>query len=149
MAGFEFSETMSGSYRLDASPERERAIAFTVGARVRELGRFLRDKRAAIQGSIELEGFAAHRACRGTMVMDPLIGKIVGYELAFEDDAGRPHRLAGKKSVVLTRFFETMTNLPAEIFDPSGKRVGEARLRFDVRSDLLRFLRSFRPLRLA
>lgn len=149
MFGFEFRETMSGSYRLDASPGRERAISFTVGARVSALGKFLRDKRAAIQGAIEMEGFAAHRACRGTMVMDPLIGRIVGYELAFQDDQGRPHRLAGKKSVELTRFFETMTNLPAEIFDASGKRVGEARLRFDARSDLLRFLKSFRPLRLA
>src|SRR5687768_2914712 len=109
MSGFEFRETMSGSYRLDASPDRERAISFTVGAKVSQLGKFLRDKRAAIQGAIEMEGFAAHRACRGTMVMDPLFGKIVGYELTFADDSGRPHRLVGQKNVELLRLAHTMT----------------------------------------
>jgi hypothetical protein len=149
MSGFEFRETMSGSYRLDASPDRERAISFTVGAKVSELGKFLRDKRAAIQGAIEMEGFAAHRACRGTMVMDPLIGKKVGYELTFADDSGRTHRLVGQKNVELLRLAHTMTTLPAEILDESGKRVGIATLRFDARADLGKFLRSFRPLRLA
>jgi hypothetical protein len=149
MSGFEFRETMSGSYRLDASPDRERAISFTVGAKVTTMLKFLRDKKAAIQGAIEMEGFANHRACRGTMVMDPLIGKIVGYELTFADDAGRTHVLQGQKNVEFTRFLHTMTTLPAQIFDSDGKRVGEATLRFDARSDLVRFLRSFRPLRLA
>lgn len=149
MAGFEFRETMSGSYRLDASPDRERAISFTVGVRVSELGKFLRDKRAAIQGAIEMEGFANHRACRGTMVMDPLIGKLVGYELTFANDEGRTHRLVGQKTVEFTRFLHTMTTLPAQIVDEEGRRVGVATLRFDARSDLGRFLKSFRPLRYA
>lgn len=149
MSGFQFRETMSGSYRLDASPDRERAISFTVGAKVSALGRFLRDKRAAIQGAIEMEGFANHRPCRGTMVMDPLIGKLVGYELTFVDDAGKTFRLKGQKTVEFLRFLETMTTLPAEIFDDTGKRVGRATLRFDARSDLYKFIRSFQPLRFA
>lgn len=149
MAGFEFHETMSGSIRLDASPERERAISFTVGARVDGMSRFVRDRKAAIQGAIEIEGLASHNAARGTMVMDPILGKQVGYELEFQDDEGRPLRLSGRKSVEFLRVMHTMTTLPAELLDAQGRRVGQAVLRFDVRSDLLRFLRSFRPLRFA
>jgi hypothetical protein len=149
MAGFEFHETMSGSYRLDSSPDRERAISFTVGARVDDLGKFLRNRVAQIQGAIEVEGLASHRAARGTMLMDPILGRTVGYELSFTNDEGARYRLSGRKSVEFLRFLQTMTYLPAEIFDERGERVGEATLRFDVRSDLYRFLRSFRPLRLA
>ncbi len=149
MAGFSFHETMSGSYRLDASPDRERAITFTVGARVDDVGKFIRDRVAKIQGAIEMEGLASHRAARGTMLMDPILGRTVGYELSFMDDDGKRYRLSGRKSVQFLKFLQTMTYLPAEIFDEKGERVGEAVLRFDVRSDLGRFLRSFRPLRLA
>lgn len=149
MSGFEFRETMSGSYRLASAPDHERAISFTVGARVQKLGRFLRDKQAAIQGAIEMEGFAAHRPCRGTMVMDPVLGKKVGYDLTFVDDAGRTHRLVGQKDVSFLRLLETMTTLPAELFDDAGNKIGTATLRFDARSDLAKFLKSFRPLRLA
>lgn len=149
MAGFEFHETMSGSYRLDAAPDRERAISFTVGARVDDLTKFLRDRVANIQGAIEMEGLASHRAARGTMLMDPILGRTVGYELSFMDDEERRCRLSGRKSVQFLRLMQTMTFLPAEIFDDRGERLGEAKLRFDVRSDLYRFLRSFRPLRIA
>ena len=149
MAGFSFHETMSGSYRLDASPDRERAITFTVGARVDDVGKFIRDRVAKIQGAIEMEGLASHRAARGTMLMDPILGRTVGYELSFMDDDGKRYRLSGRKSVQVLKFLHTMTYLPAEIFDEKGERVGEAVLRFDVRSDLGRFLKSFRPLRLA
>lgn len=148
MAGFEFRETMSGSYRLDAAPERDRAISFTVGGRVDDMRKFLRDRIAEIQGAIDAEGLASHRAARGTMLMDPILGKQVGYELSFVDDQGRRYRLAGKKSVEFLRLMETMTTLPVELFDEAGARVGHGVLRFDVRSDLVKFLRSFRPLRL-
>jgi hypothetical protein len=42
------------------------------------------------------------------------------------------------------RLVESMTVLPGAILDASGKAAGEALLRFDLRSDLGRFLRSFR-----
>jgi hypothetical protein len=144
MAGFAFSETMSGSYRLDASPMRERAMSFTVGVRVDAWSKFLRDRIAAIQGAIEMEGFAAHRPLRGTMELDPILGRRIGYAFDFVDDQGRPHRFAGRKDVDFFRPLETMTTLPGEILDGGGQRVGEARLRFDARADLVRFLRSFR-----
>jgi hypothetical protein len=40
---------------------------------------------------------------------------------------------------------DTMTTLPASLYDAAGKEIARAVLRFDVRSDLKSFLRSFRP----
>jgi hypothetical protein len=44
--GFSFEETMSGTYHLLDSPLVERAISFSIGARVKGIRQFLRDKNA-------------------------------------------------------------------------------------------------------
>ena len=142
--GFSFRETMSGSYHLAGSPERERAMSFTVGARVHDTVRFLRDRLAQIQGEVDLEGFADHRALRGTLEIDPVLGKKLCYAFAFEGNDGRRYRFAGQKTIEFVRVLATMTTLPGEIFDEAGRAIGEARLRFDARSDLLKFMKSFR-----
>ena len=142
--GFSFRETMSGSYRLDAAPDRERAISFTIGARVHSIARFLRDHLADIQGEVDLEGFADHRAMRGTLEIDPLFGKKLRYVFSFESNDGEPCTFVGQKDVELQHLLATMTTLPAELFDGRGKRLGSARLRFDARSDLGKWLRSIR-----
>ncbi len=142
--GFRFRETMSGSYLLDADPDHERAMSFSIGVRVHSLARFVVDRRAEIQGEVYLEGFAAHRALRGTLVIDPLIGKKLVYEFGFTGDDGKSYRFVGQKDVEHLRPLHTMTMLPGELADDVGRRVGSARLRFDARSDLPKFLRSFR-----
>jgi hypothetical protein len=143
--GFEFSETMSGSYHLDANDHRERAMSFTIRARVFSLVRFLRDHLAEIAGEVDLEGFAEHRAMRGTLEIDPLFGKKLVYAFRFEGDDGRKYRFAGRKTVELTRLLQTMTTLPGDILDEDGRHVGAAKLRFDARSDLRKWLWSFKP----
>ena len=142
--GFEFRETMSGSYHLDDAPDRERAMSFTIRARVFSLARFLRDHLANIEGEVDLEGFADHRAMRGTLEIDPLLGKKLVYTFAFEADDGRKCRFVGRKSVDFTHLLDTMTTLPGEIVDDAGNTLGSARLRFDARSDLGKWLKSFR-----
>lgn len=142
--GFEFHETMSGSYRLAGSAERDRAMSFTIRARVHSVLRFLRDRLAEIEGEVDLEGYADHRAMRGTLEIDPLLGKKLVYAFAFEDNDGQKRRFVGKKSVELLHLLETMTTLPGAILDDGGHTLGSAMLRFDARSDLVKWLRSFR-----
>lgn len=149
MSGFQFRETMSGSYHLDASPDRERAMSFTIGAYAPSLLQYLRDKKVQIQGEVDIEGFAEHRPLRGTMQLDPLVGRRVVYEFTSTDDQDRTFRFVGQKNIELLHFADTITNLPGEIFDAAGRRIGEARLRFDARSDLGKFLGSWKPLRYA
>ena len=146
MSGFTFRETMSGSYFLDDEPARDLAMSFTIAAEVHDLAKFLRDRVAEIVGEVVLEGRADHRPLRGTLEMDLLIGRKLRYEFGFTDDAGRACRFEGQKDVELGRLLETMTTLPGELRFVDGARFGTARVRFDARSDLGRFLASFRPL---
>jgi len=142
--GFRFRETMSGSYTLASAPDHERAMSFTIGARADDIARYVRDKKVDIQGEVDLEGFADHRPMRGTMLLDPLLGKRVRYVFEFESNDGRKCTFDGEKNVDFMRFLETMTTLPGELRDAAGRTIGTARLRFDARSDLPKFLRSWK-----
>jgi hypothetical protein len=142
--GFEFRETMSGSYHLAGAPDRERAISFTIRAVVHDLLRFLRDRTAEIVGEVDVEGFADHRPMRGTLKIDPLLGRELVYDFEFPANDERRLRFVGKKSVDFRHLLDTMTTLPAQLLGPSGEVLGTARLRFDVRSDVVKWLRSVR-----
>jgi hypothetical protein len=143
MAGFEFYETMAGSFRLLGEPIA-RSMSFTVRARSSTWASFLRRPQVDIEGEVDAEGFADHRHLRGTLGMDPLRTRILPYAFWFTANDGAPHTFAGKKTLRAGRLLESLTLLPGAILDAGGERVGEALLRFDVRSDLARFLRSFR-----
>jgi hypothetical protein len=143
MSGFVFQETMSGAVRL-LGEGRERAMSFSVGARSRPWESFLRRREVEIEGEIDVEGFADHRHLRGTLGMDLLRTATLPYAFEFVANDGARYAFAGTKKVRLDALVHTMTVLPGEVRDAAGALVGEALLRFDVRSDLGRFLRSFR-----
>jgi hypothetical protein len=142
MAGFEFYETMAGSFRLQGEPE-DRAMSFTIRARSRPLLAFLRRREVEIEGEVDAEGFADHRHCRGMLGLDPLLTRTLPYAFRFTANDGASYTFEGKKTLRVGRLAESMTVLPGLILDAAGKQVGEALLRFDLRSDLARFLRSW------
>jgi hypothetical protein len=134
---------MSGAIRL-LGDGRDRAMSFSIGARSRPWGSFLRRREVEIEGEVDVEGFADHRRLEGTLGMDLLRTGTLPYAFAFRANDGASYAFRGTKKVRLDRFVHTMTVLPGEVRDAAGALVGEALLRFDVRSDLGRFLRSFR-----
>ena len=144
MAAFQFIETMVGSYRLIARPDDERPMQFTLRARSPRLGEFLRRREVSIEGEVDAEDFADHRPLRGTLGLDVLGTGLLPYRFDFTANDGLAYRFDGMKRVRLARLMRTMTTLPAEILDAAGKAVATAELRFDVRSDLRKFLRSWR-----
>lgn len=146
MRGFEFSETMAGSYHFLSSPTDERPISFTVRARSGGLVRFLKTREVEIEGAIDAEGFADHRALRGKMGLDVLRTGVLSYSFLFRDNGGDDYAFVGQKDVDARRLAETMTVLPGKLLR-EGKPVAQALLRFDLRNDLVRFIRSFRLLR--
>jgi hypothetical protein len=147
MSGFEFRETMSGSYHLLDQPDQERPFSFSVRARSVPWLRFLREPLADIEGEVDAEGFADHCALRGTMLLDLVRGRRLGYRFDFADNEGKRRVFRGEKLVELTRLAHTMTTLPGAIEDEGGREVGRVLVRFDARSDLVQFLRSFRAQR--
>jgi hypothetical protein len=140
---FTFRETMSGTCRLASDPDRALAIVFTVTARSPRIGEFLRHREVAIEGTIDVEGVATQRPLTGTLGMDVLVTRRIPYDFAFTGDDGAAYRFTGEKTVRVTALLETMSRLPAALLDEGGATFADAELRFDLRGDLVAFLRSF------
>ena len=143
MAGFEFKETMSGTWR-PAGGGDERPIEFTIRAHAQRLMQHLFDRKAEIEGRIKMAGFAEDVPLSGQLTIDPVLGKKIRYEFDFVADDGKRYHFAGQKDVKFFDLTRTMTTLPGEILDERGAVVGRAGLTFD-KNDLPRFLASFRP----
>lgn len=143
MIGLAFRETMSGGYHLTSAPDTDRPIHFTVKAEIDSLLAMLRQPLFTLSGEISAVGFADHKAARGTLCIDPFRGKVLVYQLNFEGNDGRPYVLSGRKTLSQGNLLQAMTVLPTGIYDASGAEVGRALLRFDLRSDIFKFLRSY------
>lgn len=144
-AGFRFAETMRGSYYLLREPEREHPMEFSIEARVDGLRRFARDRTARITGVCTFEGLCRHSQLDGTLGMKLLDNRTLPYDFTFRTDDGRRFRFRGEKQVSLGNLRETMTVLPASLYDDDGEEVGRAIVRFDMTHDLRDFVLSFRP----
>lgn len=143
MPGLSFHETMSGGYHLCTSPDVDRPMSFTIRASAGALRSLLGNAVLTIEGAVVAEGFADHKRLEGTLTIDPLRAKILVYTFRFEGNDGAFYTFQGKKTLTEGGLLHAMTVLPGGIFDATGARVGEALLRFDLRSDLFKFLRSF------
>lgn len=147
LRGFEFCETMAGSFHLVSAPSEERPMSFTVRARSRGLLDFLRRPEVDIEGEIDAEGFADHRYLSGRLGLDIARTGTLPYAFEFTANDGRRYAFAGRKTLRAGDLVQSMTVLPGILVGDGGAVIGEALLRFDLRSDLLRFLRSFRAAR--
>jgi hypothetical protein len=143
MAGFEFKETMSGTWRAPSGGP-ERSIEFTITARAAHMLKHLVDRKADMDGRLRMDGFAADVPISGELVIDPLLGKKIRYEFDFVADDGKRYHFAGQKDVELLDVVRTMTTLPAQIAGADGTVVATCDLKFDT-ADLPKFLASFRP----
>ena len=79
----------------------------------------------------------------GTLCLDLFRGRILVYQFSFEGNDGEPYTFTGRKTLSEGSIVQAMTLLPGGIYDASGQTVGRALLRFDVRGDLVKFLRSY------
>ena len=145
MIGFGFAETMRGNYyRLD-DPTSEHAIEFTLDVKVNGIRKFAKDQMATIVGTVRAEGLAQEAPLTGTLGLKVVSERRLPYDFTFKGDDGETYRFRGQKDVMLIALADTMTTLPASLYDSTGKEIGRATVRFDMRSDLGRFLLSFRP----
>jgi hypothetical protein len=143
--GFRFAETMRGGYYKLSEPERELPMEFSIEARVDGLRRFLRDRTARITGVCTFEGLCRHAQLDGTLAMRVLDDGRLPYDFTFRAEDGKRYRFRGEKQVSLANLRETMTVLPASLYDEGGEEMGRAVVRFDMAHDLRDFVLSFRP----
>lgn len=145
MSGFEFRETMAGSFHLLSDPGSERPMSFTIRARSRPLLSFLRRPEVEIEGEVDAEGFADHRRLKGTLGLDVVRTGTLPYDFRFTANDGKAYAFVGKKTLSLRDLAHSISVLPGRIVGEDGVTIGDALLRFDLRSDLVKFLASFRP----
>ncbi len=144
--GFEFRETMSGTYTLIGQPGNERAIRFTLHAVAEDALAYVRGATTPVSGTLEMADFADEVAVAGSLLIAPLSKRVIRYELGFVGNDGLPYKLIGQKDIRLSDLKGSFTTLPAEVLDGKGKPVAKAQVTFDLRADLVSFLTSWKPL---
>lgn len=140
LPGFGFSETMTGTIRLDGS---ERRVSFRLRAAVPQLASYLRDGRTKVVGEISIAGVAQAAPLIGSLWIWPH-RSIIRYALSFRATDGQELTLSGQKDIRLRDFRRTITTLPAELADAAGSSLGHAVVYFAL-ADLPSFVRSFHP----
>jgi hypothetical protein len=142
--GFTFRETMRGSYYLLADPTAERPMTFTLEVRAKGLVAFARDPVARIGGTMSLDGFADDASLEGTLAFRISDQHRLVYDCQFEGGDGRRYRFRAQKELTALAPVESLTTLSGSLYDEASYEIGRATLRFDLRGDLDKLLRSFR-----
>jgi hypothetical protein len=141
--GFGFAETMSGTWTRDGVT---RPFAFTAKVRSGPLGAFRHnDQRAEMEGTVDAGGLATAQPLRGTILLQPFLGRVIRYEFDFTGDDGQRYTFAGQKDIRWRSPLKTWTELPGEVRDARGALVGTAMTRFDLKRDGWTFMRSWKP----
>jgi hypothetical protein len=141
VGGFRFRETLSGTWTRDGVT---RPMRFSLTAQVASWLRHLRDHKAALDGTVTLDGLASERPLGGEMTIDPIFARRIRYEFSFTGDDGRRYCFSGQKDITVRDPVGSLTRLPAAIYDEHERQIATAELAFDTR-DLPRLLLSFRP----
>ena len=138
-------EIQSGAFALGADASHlDRPMTLYLGWRVRSLRTLARDG-IELEGEMHAPGFADHQCARGRLTM-PARGRL-RYQVEFTTNENEPHRFDGERKLSLKGLPVALTVLRGQITSGDGKSVGRALLRFDLRNELPRFLRSieYRP----
>jgi hypothetical protein len=143
--GFEFQEVMSGTYTMSGHPGDQGEIRVQIRARAADALRHLRDGMVTAEGTLDMERLADDVPFSGTIEIKPLTKKIIRYDLSFTGNDGQPYRFTGQKDIRFSDLRTTFTTLPATVTNAQGAEIAKATLHFDLRSELLPFLVSWRP----
>ncbi len=157
MAGLRFHETLRGGFYFLDAPTDERAIDVDLDIRIDGLRRFAKDRSGAIVGRLSVDDFVDTEV-EGRIGLAVINQRRLPYEVDFDGPArGRTgkvrYRLVGEKYIGLLDAADNVTALPMSLYELIGERgreklgaeIARATLRFDVRGDLRRTLRSLRP----
>lgn len=147
--GFELKESFSGSfYRLD-EPLRDHAVEISLRLGVDGMRRFLRERKVVAEGTIFAETLAERGEkgvhLSGSLTMKLFDEKRIPYDLSFEGDDGRTYRLRGQRDFFMHDAIDSLTMLPASLYDDDNREIGRALLRFDPKTELPTLVKSFRP----
>ncbi len=149
MFGFEVKESFSGSYYRLGEPLRDHAVRVSLRLGVDGLRRFLRERKVIAEGTIFAQQLAEREPegvpLAGSLTMKLFDEKRIPYDLSFEGDDGRTYRLRGQRDFFMHDAIDSLTMLPASLYDDANVEIARALLRFDPKTELPAFVKSFRP----
>ena len=145
MIGFSFRETMRGRFFLLDAPLVEKKLSFSGVAQAKHLRRFALDRTCEIVGHITAEGIATEQPLIGTLKLLLITERRLPYRFSFSGDDGKPYTFVGQKEFSPLAPIQTMSDLPAYLYDGANVEIARVKVHFDMRNDLGRFVRSFRP----
>lgn len=137
--GLEYMSTLVGTCTLTGQPDAPRPLRISAHVRIPNALRHLIERRAALDGTIDIEGFAADAELTG--VLERVWGSLQGRcEFCFEGQDGETYRFVGELR-------PTELALVGDITNVRGERMAAAEARFDPKSALAPLLASVRPIR--
>jgi hypothetical protein len=95
-------------------------------------------------GTLRIDDFAKDVPAHGRLELSPLLRHRIRYTLEFTANDGKNYRFDGSKDTSMRRRLAGWTTLPGKVYGPEDDVWGEAVLRFSMRRDLRRLLRSVR-----
>ena len=145
MAGLRFQETLRGGFHFLDHPVDELPMDLSVEIRLDGLRRFAKERTGSLRGHLTVEGFT-DGPFEGTVGLAVVAQRRLPYDFSFVAGDGKTYRFRGEKDFTVFDMAEPVTLLPMSLYDEARKEVGRATVRFDVRSDLKKALRSLRPI---
>ncbi|MBI3073227.1 MAG: hypothetical protein HYY84_14025 [Deltaproteobacteria bacterium] len=136
----EFSETMTGTYKLHDDAASDRRFEFSIRV-VQEPGRI--EQTGPIEGTVTLEGFADRKPLKGTLQLAPLTRRALIYNFEFTANDGEKVRFEGTKNLSAFRPIRSMTMLAGTLYK-EYRPIGAAQATFDLRREFPRLLASLR-----
>jgi hypothetical protein len=144
VAGLRFEETLRGGFHFLDHPAAELPMDLSVEIRLDGVRRFARERTGTVRGHLTIEGFT-DGDFEGTVGLAVVAQRRLPYDFSFVAGDGKTYRFRGEKDFTVFELAEPVTLLPMSLYDETGREVGRATVRFDVRSDLKKALRSLRP----
>jgi hypothetical protein len=141
--GFEFCETLRGTYHRLSDPAEEFPVTLTARAAVPDVARLALDPRLDLSGEIDAQGFADRKPLDGTVHLRPLLGRKLTYEIRFPNNEDVLCRFRGEQDIDVKRLLSTLAILPGSILI-DDREVARVILRLSPRHALRSFARSFK-----
>jgi len=141
MIGFYFREIMEGTAQREG--ERfDRPFRFELDVTAPSVLGFATTAVGEAVGTVTLDGLAKDARATGRLELSPLLHQRIRYVLDFRGSDGKDYRFDGSKTTTVRRHIVGWTTLPGAVYDDHGAVWGKANLRFSLRRDLRRLLRS-------
>ncbi len=140
-----YRETLIGAYSLPSEPHRQRPIVVSLTVGAPSVVELFRSLAVDVSGPLVAENLAHEASAHGTirLAREGLSARIA-YDLAFVSDEGEPLALHAEKRFDHRDPYTSLTVMAGAIADAEGVLRASCLLRFDARSDLGNYLKSFR-----